>query len=44
MTRFAWLLGNWIAQIVFAFRHGWRSGYELRPGARPNPVKPNYPV
>lgn len=37
MCRLAWLLGNWIAQIVFAFRIGYRDGSMLRPGARPSP-------
>lgn len=35
MTRFAWCLGNWLAQIVFAFRVGWQDGSALRPGTRP---------
>ena len=35
MTKIAWLLGNWMAQIVFAFRIGYRDGYALRPGTRP---------
>lgn len=35
MTRVAWFLGNWIAQIVFAFRIGYRDGSVLRHGTRP---------
>lgn len=35
MTRIAWLLGNWLAQVVFAFRVGYRDGSGLRPGTRP---------
>lgn len=35
MTRIAWILGNWLAQIVFAFRVGYRDGSSLRLGARP---------
>lgn len=36
MTRIAWMLGNWLAQIVFAFRIGYRDGSALRSGARPS--------
>lgn len=39
MTRIAWYLGNWIAAVVFAFRIGYRDGYALRPGTRPNPFR-----
>jgi hypothetical protein len=39
MTRIAWLLGNWLAQIVFAFRVGYRDGSALRPGTRPEIFK-----
>lgn len=35
MTRIAWILGNWLAQLVFAFRVGYRDGAALRPGTRP---------
>jgi hypothetical protein len=35
MTRIAWMLGNWLAQLVFAFRIGYRDGSSLRPGSRP---------
>jgi hypothetical protein len=42
MTRIAWLFGNWLARIVFAFRIGWRDGSMLHPKARPNPVKANF--
>lgn len=35
MTCIAWLLGNWLAQMVFAFRVGYRDGSMLRLGARP---------
>lgn len=35
MTRIAWLLGNWTAQLVHAFRVGYRDGRMLRPGTRP---------
>jgi hypothetical protein len=35
VTRIAWLLGNWLAQLVFAFRIGYRDGSALRPGTRP---------
>lgn len=38
-TRIAWSLGNRVAQLVFAFRHGYRSGYGLRPGAQPKIFK-----
>lgn len=37
MTRIAWYLGNWLAQLVFAFRIGWRDGQCLRPRTRPQP-------
>lgn len=36
ITRFAWYLGNWVAQIVIAVRIGYRDGYSLRPGTRPS--------
>lgn len=36
MCRAAWMLGNWLAQIVFAFRIGYRDGSALRLGARPS--------
>lgn len=39
MTRVAWLLGNWLGSLVFAFRIGYRDGLALRPGTRPNPFK-----
>ena len=39
MTRIAWLLGNWWAQLRFAFRIGYMDGYFLRPGTRPKWVK-----
>lgn len=42
MTRIAWLLGNWLSQLNFAFRHGWRNGQALRPDTMPNPIKPEY--
>lgn len=42
MTRIAWLLGNWLAQLVFAFRIGYRDGYALRPGARPDPFRADH--
>jgi hypothetical protein len=42
MTRFAWYLGNWLAQLVFAFRVGYRDGSMLRPGARPQIFKSEY--
>lgn len=35
MTRIAWRLGNWLSQLVFAFRIGYRDGAMLRPGTRP---------
>lgn len=35
MTRLAWMIGNWLAQIVFAFRIGWRDGSMLRQNTRP---------
>lgn len=35
ITRIAWSLGNLLAQVVFAFRVGYRDGSSLRPGARP---------
>jgi hypothetical protein len=35
MTRLAWLFGNWLGSMVFAFRHGWRNGQALRPNTRP---------
>ena len=37
MTRIAWIVGNWIGQVVFACRIGYRDGMTLRPGTRPNP-------
>lgn len=39
LTRLAWMMGNWLAQIVFAFRIGYRDGSMLRPGARPTIFK-----
>jgi hypothetical protein len=39
MTRFAWMLGNWLGQVVFAFRIGYRDGLALRPGTRPEIFK-----
>lgn len=40
MTKIAWRLGNWIAQIQFAFRHGYRAGNDmLRPGTLPRPFR-----
>lgn len=35
MIRIAWYIGNWAAQIVFAFHIGYRDGSMLRPGTRP---------
>ena len=35
MTRLAWLLGNWISGVGFAFRLGWQDGECLRPGTKP---------
>lgn len=39
MTRIAWYLGNWLAQLVFAFRVGYRDGSALRPGTKPRVFK-----
>lgn len=39
MTRIAWLLGNWWAQMRFAFRIGYMDGYILKPGTRPKTFK-----
>lgn len=39
LTRAAWSLGNWLAQIVFAFRFGYRDGEALHPAARPKILK-----
>lgn len=39
MTRIAWYVGNWCAQIVHAFRVGYRDGQGLRPGTRPRAHK-----
>lgn len=36
ITRLAWILGNLLAQVVFAFKIGYRDGSVLRTGARPN--------
>lgn len=36
MFRAAWILGNWLGQLVWAFRVGYRDGSFLRPGARPS--------
>jgi hypothetical protein len=44
MTRIAWFLGNWLAQIVFAFRIGYRDGSMLRPGTRPIPTHTEHEV
>lgn len=41
--RAAWILGNWLAQIVFAFKTGYRDGCSLRPGARASPFPTNSP-
>lgn len=40
MTRFAWRFGNWLAQIIFAFRIGYRDGSMLRPGTKPEVIRP----
>lgn len=33
------MLGNWLGQVVFAFRIGYRDGSALRPGTRPEIFK-----